>query len=185
MGRVMENIEGLYFDWLCSFVYDNRYYKNLSYARLLQYLDLREFYDKHPRDESRIADGIDLRYRFGREKNIDRRIIATELDIYPCRILEMMVALCLRMEESIMDDPAIGNRTSQWFWEMISSMGLSGMTDRNFDVGYVNDILYNFLERNYAPNGKGGLFTLQNPTEDQRYVEIWYQMNQYLREILA
>lgn len=69
----MDNLEGLYFDWMLSFVYDDHYFKNLSYRRLLEYLDLREFYYILPMDDNRAHDGISLRYRFGQEKGIDER----------------------------------------------------------------------------------------------------------------
>ena len=178
-----KNLEELYFEWLLSFVYNDHYFKNLSYRRILKYLYLREFYYILPMDENRVQDGTDLRYRFGRENNIDDREIATSLDIRPCSVLEMMVALSCRIEESIMINYDIGNRTGQWFWEMMNSLGLSHETDSNFNIQVINDILYDFLERHYEPNGHGGLFTLNNPPEDLRKVEIWYQMNWYLEEI--
>lgn len=180
----MDNLEGLYFDWLLSFVYDDQYFKRLSYRRLFEYLDLREFYYILPMDDNRCHDGIALRYRFGREKGIDEREIASVLDVRPCSILEMMVALSIRIEENIMYNADAGDRVGQWFWGMIVSLGLGDMNDRNFDIAKVNDILYAFLNRKYLPNGAGSLFTLEHPDRDMRQVEIWYQMQRYLGEIL-
>ena len=40
------------------------------------------------------------------------------------------------------------------------------------------------LYTSYAPDGKGGLFTIRNPRFDMRSMEIWYQMNCYLNEII-
>jgi hypothetical protein len=37
-------------------------------------------------------------------------------------------------------------------------------------------------KREYFPSGKGGLFPLENPREDQTKVEIWYQMHAYVME---
>lgn len=51
-------------------------------------------------------------------------MIASYLDNRPCSVLEMIIALAIRLEEHIMDDPDIGNRTGQWFWDMIVSLGL-------------------------------------------------------------
>lgn len=178
-----DNLEGLYFDWLCSFVYNDRYFKRLSFKRLLEYLDLRTFYYVLPMDDNRAKDGIALRYRFGQEKGIDDREIATVLDIRDCSILELMVALSIRIEENIMSDPEVGDRTGQWFWVMITSLGLGSMNDSNFDIAKVNDILYKFLERKYLPDGRGGLFALEHPDADMRDVEIWYQMHKYLGEM--
>ena len=39
-----------------------------------------------------------------------------------------------------------------------------------------------FLDRAYSPDGTGGLFPLHEPDEDQRQVELWYQMSAYLLE---
>lgn len=101
----------------------------------------------------------------------------------PCSILEMMIALAIRCEETIMDDTSRGDRTSQWFWEMIVSLGLGSMSDDRFAPDIVDDILDRFLNREYEPNGKGGLFTIKNCEYDLRDVEIWYQLCWYLDSI--
>ena len=176
------NLEELYFEWMLSFVYNDHYFKTLSFRRVLEYLYLREFYYILPMDDNRCQDGIALRYRFGREKNIDDREISNVLDVKPCSVLEMMVALSIRIEESIMGEYTVGDRTGQWFWIMMNSLGLGHMSDENFNIHTVNDILYDFLERKYEPNGKGGLFTLEEPPQDLRKIEIWYQMCWYFRE---
>ena len=92
----------------------------------------------------------------------------------------MMVALAIRCEENIMDDPSYGNRTGQWFWGMIVNLGLGFMTDSRFDEKFVDDVIFRFLNREYEPDGKGGLFTVRNCKYDLRTVEIWYQMCWYL-----
>ena len=100
----------------------------------------------------------------------------------PCSVFEMMVALAQRCE-AVMDDPKIGDRTGQWFWGMIASLGLNGMSDNHYDEKYVKDVINRFLDREYEPNGKGGLFTIRNCEHDLRDVEIWYQLCWYLDTI--
>lgn len=178
-----ENIEGLYFDWLLSHVRKTTVAFPFNYMRLMQALDQRPFIFTLPMDENRYQDGIDLRYRFGRHEGISESEIASALDIRQCSMLEMMVALSIRIEEHIMEDDNLGDRTGQWFWEMIESLGLAKMTDNCFDPVLVDDILTNFMERRYEYNGRGGLFTLANPPKDLRTVDIWYQMNWYLNEL--
>ena len=39
------------------------------------------------------------------------------------------------------------------------------------------------MNREYEPNGKGGLFTIRGCEEDLTEVEIWYQLNWYLNTI--
>lgn len=173
-----------YFQWMCQLVCNKRHAKGLSYRKLLRHLYCRDFSYSLPMDGNRAEDGIDLRYRFGNDLSIDSRVIASCMDDRPCSILEMMVALAVRCEEHIMDDPDIGDRTGEWFWEMVSSLGLDSMTDSNFIPWKVDDILDRFLERKYKRNGEGGLFQIPYCNADLRTVEIWYQMCWYLDSIL-
>ena len=83
-----------------------------------------------------------------------------------------------------MDDPLIGNRTGQWFWGMITNLGLGSMVDSRFDEEKVKYIVDQFLNRDYSPNGKGGLFTVRNCDCDMRKIEIWTQMLYYLDSIM-
>ena len=82
-----------------------------------------------------------------------------------------------------MDDPDIGNRTGQWFWDMIVSLGLGSMDDSKFDKAYTIDVIRRFLNRDYERDGKGGLFTIEHCRYDMRDIEIWYQANWYLDNV--
>ena len=95
-------------------------------------------------------------------------------------ILEMMLALAIRCEETIMTDDRYGDRTGEWFWNMIVSLGLGTMNDSRYDRKYINIIIEKFNNRDYKPNGEGGLFTIKNIKKDMRNIEIWYQMCWYL-----
>ena len=156
-----------YFDWMYQLVVDDRYSKQ-SYRKLFFKLHGTEFTYTIPMDGNRAEDGIDLRYRFGRENHYSDSMIASYLDNTPCSILEMMIALSLRCEEHIMDNPD----------------GLGSMDDTEFDRDYVDMVLKRFLARDYQRNGRGGLFTVYDPRQDMRSMEIWYQLNCYLREII-
>lgn len=169
-----------YFNWLYEIVSDGRYAKSISYRKLLMYLNSVDFRWVIEKDKNRAADGVDLRYRF--ELACDRMPIDEYLD-GPCSVLEMMIGLAIRCEETIMDDPKIGNRTNQWFWGMITNLGLGGMTDNRFDKKFVMDTVDKFLDRRYRPNGRGGLFTVRNCEKDLRDVEIWTIMCWYLDSI--
>jgi hypothetical protein len=130
-------------------------------------------------DSKRAEDGIALRNRYERETGIPSKMFINDYGNRPCSVLEMMVALCLRCEETIMDDMGAG----YLFFEMIDNLGLRNMTDSNYDYDYVSFILDRFLYRQYDPDGKGGLFILRNhPEVDARSMEIWMQMNWYLSD---
>jgi hypothetical protein len=95
----------------------------------------------------------------------------------------MMVALAIYAEEHIMANPQIGNRTGQWFWNMVVSLGLGDQMDDRFDRRYVEDTLQRFLDRKYEPNGHGGLFMIRGCRRDLRKVEIFHQLCWYLDTI--
>ena len=170
----------LYFEWLCSLVENEEYSGGQSYTELFRYLHETEFIYSIPMDANRFEDGVDLRYRFAYECGHDNRMIASYLDDKPCSVFEMMTALSLKCEEHIMYDPDFGNRTSEWFWNMLKSMKLDMMSDENFDEEYVKRAIIKCLERRYTKKGKGGFFTIDNCSCDLRTVDIWRQMCWYL-----
>lgn len=163
-----------YFDWLTGRIGGRS--KVASFEKLLWRLHETDFRWKLPMDENRASDGIALRWKYAydthKENMYDEILDALDGD---CSVLEMMVALAIRCEET-MDDISVGNRTSQWFWEMVKSLGLGAMYDNRFDSDCVNDILETFLDRKYAPDGRGGLFTIRDCEKDLRKVEIWSQL---------
>lgn len=176
-----DKINNEYFEWMCDMVCGERFAKEISYRKLLMYLHSTPFTFVIPRDINRAEDGVHLRYRFALTVGLGNDIF--DYIDGPSSILEMMVALAQRCEETIMDDALIGDRTGQWFWNMIKSLGLYTMIDTRFDRDYVNDVLTKFLNRQYSPDGRGGLFTIRGIGCDLREVEIWYQLCWYLDTI--
>ena len=161
-----------YFEWMYDLVGGLNGSKVTSYRKLLMTLHATQFVYSIRMDENRAEDGVDLRRRFS-------ALYSDMLD-GPCSVLEMMIALAIRCEESIMDDASMGDRTGQWFWGMINNLGLGGMTDANYDRDYVEGCITRFLNRDYQPDGRGGLFRVRNCDVDLRKVEIWYQLCWYL-----
>lgn len=127
-------------------------------------------------DKNRAEDGIALRRRFIREAAYDDSVI----DILngPCSVLEMMVALALRMEEAIMRDDEEGDRTGKWFAIMCDNLGIIDNKDEND----IRERVHKFLKREYLPNGNGNIFWVQRADQDFRYLEIWYQMHRFLKD---
>ena len=180
-----EQIKNDYFNWLYNIVCGIRHAEQISYRKLLMYLHGIDFHYTILRDQNRAQDGIDLRRRFGLVHDLDGDVDRIVEDLEgPCSVLEMMVALAIRCEETIMDDASIGDRTGQWFWEMVVSLGLGYMTDDRFDRRLADEVIHTFLDRKYEPNGKGGLFTIRHCDRNLRSVEIWVQMCWYLDTIV-
>lgn len=170
-------IRDVYFEWLCGLIDERRYPDGVSFRKLLVYLHDTEFRYSIPKDQNRAEDGISLRYRFSLEMGFDD--VPTSLD-GPCSVLEMMIAVAIHCEEHMMDDPKFGDRTGQWFWGMVSNLGLGSMHNSRFDRERVRDVVERFLDRKYAPDGRGGLFTIRNCDEDLRDMEIFYQLCRYV-----
>lgn len=177
---MQEQIVNEYVNWLFGLVYRNRSSKQISYTKLLTHLDNTPFRYTIPKDQGRAEDGIDLRYHFALEckPDVEPEII---MDILggPCSVLEMMIALAIH-SENIMDNPSIGDRTSQWFWNMVKNLGLGAMSDDRYDYRFVEETINRFLDRDYEPDGRGGLFAIRHCGQDLRTVEIWWQLCWYL-----
>lgn len=180
---VNNSIKNLYFNWMAALAIPDVRERD-GYERLLVALNDTRFYFTIPLDENRLIDGVQLRYRFAYENGISNDIVSNELGNNECSMLEMMVALALRGEEHIMYDPDLGNQLSSWFSEMLRSLKIDTMTNQNFDQQWIDYRLDSLLNHEYEPNGSGGLFTINNPRQDMRKVEIWYQMCWYLDAIL-
>lgn len=176
----IEDVRSDYFEWMYELMCGGRFASAISYRKLFTFLHNTEFTYFVPHDENRAEDGIALRYRYCLINDCE------DLEQYldgPCSVLEMMVALAIRCEERIMTDPSKGDRTAQWFWDMIRSLGLSSMSDYNFNEWEANNIMCKFLNRKYAPNGKGSLFTVKGWNRNARDVEIWHQLMAYLNSL--
>jgi hypothetical protein len=96
-----------------------------------------------------------------------------------CSLLEVLVALSRRAEFESEKD------AYTWFWQMMQNVGLRDFTDAVYDDWVREEVLETMarvIDREYGNDGAGGLFPLQNPDQDQREVELWYQMSSYLIE---
>ena len=167
-----EPLENEYFRWLCAKVIQNKQPStpSLTYWKLLNLLHSTEFAWIVLGDDNRAADGRELRSDFAFECKIK---LPSEWNLMGCSVLEMLIAFSRRAEFDT-DVPA-----HDWFWEFIENLNIK-YSDAEFDKGLIEDALTVFLWRNYNKNGRGGLFPMDNPQEDQRSVEIWYQFAQYL-----
>ena len=172
------NIRDEYFEWLCDFIGSSN-----EYSRLLKELHATVFeYDerKYPMDVNRIFDGRDLKYRFGSEMNYSDRIITYSLEQDDVSLLEVMIALAIRIENDMMMNLDYGDRTGQWVWGMINSLGLGKMTDARFNQRKFDTVITKFFNHDYERDGHGSLFVIEDCEYDMREEEIWTQMNWYL-----
>lgn len=176
-GTTTDNrpLDEMYIDWLYSQVARvNARNPARTYWSLCGQLFHRPFSYFVQNDENRAQDGIDLRLEFLDHAGLDNDDpLWMELD---CSILEMLIALARRVsfETSMPVD--------WWFGHFLDNLKLKGFTDDNYNDREVDEILFDFINRNYSYDGFGGLFPLSEAKEDQTQVEIWYQMQAYLIE---
>lgn len=174
----VDQVQSDYFNWLYNIVCSGKSNKFISYTKMFEYMHNKEFTFTIENDINRAKDGTDLRYRYSMLQQDEN--IFNILNDRPCSILEMMVAIAVRCEETIMYNTSYGDRTSQWFWNMMSNIGISFMTDDRYDELYLESKLETLLKRQYRPDGNGGLFYIRNCKDDLRCVEIWTQLCWYL-----
>ena len=174
----MENFANAYRNWLVYTMHADKY------RILFDILYDTEFYWILEEDEHRAASGRYLRERFEAETGLACKDEWVE---WPCSFLEMLVGLAYSME-GILYDPENSPEAGIWFWTMMDNLGLSELTDDimlaspQSTYRYVNSVCYQVCNRTYDRNGFGGIFPLNSPPEDQRNVEIWYQMQNYIIE---
>lgn len=171
-----------YFHWLCNQVAPARGSPGCNdYSKLFQILHKKRFYSIVEHDENRGTDGMVLRDEFAAETGLNQADILLTGD---ATLLEVLVYLARRMSFD-MTDIVKDNSMSRWFWEMMDNLELTQYTDYKLesrtDYEYlVDDILERLLARQYSPAGVGGLFPLWKKDQDQRYMEIAAQCQQYL-----
>ena len=171
-----EPLDEQYLTWLYSRIGSTKVTNpTRTYWSLFKQLYQKEFVWLVPNDDNRVEDGRDLRYAFLEEaglKHVDPNWMGLG-----CSVLEMLIALSERMAFEA------DGQARTWFWHLLDNIGLGGYTDAKQDCAEdIEDVVDRVIWRNYEPDGRGGLFPLENPASDQREVEIWYQLCAYLLE---
>lgn len=189
--RSIDRAKEKYFDYLMQLV--DADVEGHGYVTLCHILHDMEFYWLLDHDENRAEDGIVLREEWY-NLALDRGDIFSEkcddnirewIEHKPCTVLEMMVALADRIENTVMYDSDDPNRTADWFDQMLINLDLDDFTDDWITLDSRDEIISRVqvaLDREYDHDGKGGFWPLHKSRKDQRKVEIWYQMNQWLIE---
>lgn len=166
-------LDDQYLAWLYSLVADVRTRKGPhTYWNLFRKLFATEFTWFVPNDDNRAEDGRELRMEWASlvDVHVDRHW--AELG---CSFLEMLIGLARRLE--FMTD----RDCEYWFWHLIGNLGLLGHNDRSkFVEEDVEARTSAVMWRTYDCDGNGGLFPLLRTDRDQRKVEIWYQLHEYL-----
>ena len=169
-----------YFEYLLQFAGRDTHWGAYSWRKCFKLLHSIPFRatKEFPQDDRRACDACDMRYRWAEYEMGDK----TLRDYLPkeVSVFEVMVRLAVVIEERFMTDDDYGDRTSQWFFYMISSMGLNGQTDECINEDEVTAIVNNFLDRKYDEKGKGGLFYLPSAFKEMNKIELWDQAMHFI-----
>jgi len=171
-----------YFDFLCDIVWENTPDADESYEiLLLRQLHETPFYPLVLNDENRASDGLDIRdaYFDGERGGLQAPLRGE------CTMLEMLIGLSYRLE-SLTAQSRWEKTPREWFWVLVDNLGLDYRSNRGLSraeyCARIVSVCHLFLERQYESDGNGGLFPLKTPGNDQKRVEIWYQMSAFIIE---
>jgi hypothetical protein len=162
-----------YFIWLISQI-DT--VGSRTYNELFERMHNTEFVWIIPNDDNRLQDGLDLRVQFMHEVSEK----SYPIDQAGATVLEVLIGLSRRVAF------AAGGLPSWWAWRLMENLRLQKASDPLTTAKSlrVDNILDALIWRTYERNGQGGFFPLNNSVEDQTKCEIWYQMNEYVMEIV-
>lgn len=171
MTAQLNTLDIEYYGWLVGQV---DIHNGKTFGELFELMHNTEFVWTIQGDDSRVADGLYLRNEFtdSQEPN---------LNLGGATFLEVLIGLSRRVAF------IAGNteHAPEWAWTLIKNLRLYKYSDPMSAERRANaeDKLQAVIWRTYREDGLGGFFPLQNPSEDQTKVEIWYQMNAYVNEM--
>lgn len=133
-------------------------------------------------DINRAKDGLYLRERFDLETHLQVSEYFEEIG-KDCSVLEMMIALAIRIENEIMGEGE--ELYGRWFWYMIKNLRLQKMTDYDFDEVKTRQILRDLLYRDVTKKVKTFFFNCHSVEKTVTFwagMQIWDQMGFWINE---
>jgi hypothetical protein len=179
MSRKSDELKQAYLRWLEPQLKDGLSPNTKSYWELLLYMFEKPFgwLDNVPMDENRAVDGTDLRVEFA---HTIRRDPQTLKELWgPCTFAEVLIGLSRRMAF------VAGGTAPGWAWVLLGNLEMQRLSDPLTPAKkrVADEIMDRVIGRTYNEDGTGGFFPLAWPQEDQRAVELWYQLNSFVEEL--
>lgn len=142
-----------------------------THRDLFEMMNQKEFVWFVPNDDNRVMDGLQIRADWLKYDGP-----ASELG--PCSFLEVLIGVSRHIAFIIDED------TKAWARQLLINLDLNRMRDplSRYKAKKADAIMETVIWRTYEINGEGGFFPLIKPKEDQRKVEIWFQMSAYIIE---
>ncbi len=176
-----KDIKLAYFNWLYGQMFGVRDPDLMgSYVVVCRVMHSITFNDRTGNDNNRTSEGEELRNEFiATHSGIDIGDFTEIYGLGKASLLEVLVALARRAGF------LLGTDSEDWFTIFLTNLNLIQCSDPavlDDDMPQIEYILKVFNDRAYSPDGKGGIFPLEKPEEDQRGIELWHQMTAYMNE---
>lgn len=134
-----------------------------------------EFQWDIPMDKNRAADGLDLRKQYEWSHKVKNLLPEW------CSALEMMVALCDRIETEIMSCDTFGDRTGLWFRIILHFLHQEIDSCDTF-LSFCDSFKMKSITKCFEKGSDFRLFLSKKWPKNGQKVEIWYQMHAFLVE---
>lgn len=170
-------MDDLWYEYLEFLIWRCNLRKYTKYRQLFEVLHNMEYTWVLDRDENRAEDGRDLRDEY---EGFDD-LILDEVYKRPCSVLEMMLALSIAADDNIIGDPS-EEHPEVFFLEMLKNLGLTEIHMRRDSENEIKRVIRRWLDRKFEKNGVGSPFPVYTDQRDQRKMEIWDQVNNYIFE---
>lgn len=183
-----DNLSQLYLEWLLRLINADNY-QGKSYIKLCSLLNKIPFNPIMKLDVNRNSDVQSLLretyiqsqsdwYRLNNDEIM-------ELPTWPVSFLELIISLAMRIDLDFMREINGIDNTRIYFWVLVRNLGFLSFDDDDWNEDSIISVVNRLnivQERKYDFNGNGGLFPLENAEIDQRNVQIWNQLCQFVSQ---
>lgn len=182
------NLSELYLVWLINLINADNY-KGKSYIKLCSLLNKIPFEPVMKLDKNRSSDVQSLLRETYIQSQSDWYRLSNdeimELPAWPVSFLELIISLAMRIDLDFMREINGIDNTRIYFWVLVRNLGFLSFDDDNWNEDSIISVVNRLnivQERKYDFNGNGGLFPLENAEMDQRNVQIWNQLCQFVSQ---
>ena len=182
------NLSQLYLEWLLRLINADNY-KGKSYIKLCSLLNKIPFEPVMKLDKNRSSDVQSLLRETYIQSQSDWYRLSNdeimELPTWPVSFLELIISLAMRIDLDFMREINGIDNTRIYFWVIVRNLGFLSFVDDNWNEDSIISVVNRLnivQERKYDFNGNGGLFPLENAEMDQRNVQIWNQLCQFVNQ---
>lgn len=174
------DIQEAYFIWLYKQVFDLQEDPAENYLNVCGFMHQVAFRILVPHDANRAGEAAGLRNGFKDFAGSIGPLEQADLMRPDASVFEVLVALTDRANFIV----PLSMKT--WFRVFLENLGLDKWNDKysgRRSTFPIERIINTFNNREYSYyGGNGGIFPLTSSREDQRGVELWYQMGAYMTE---